>query len=114
MVSKRRRVENVMKKDLHTLLRVTYAGLFVFLLVSCQKNLTQIQPTLTHKADSSVFTTASVRIGDVIEIDSSHFSSPGNMPLISIQNSYYQQRIQEKVKRFYEANHYKTKWLREG
>lgn len=87
--------------------KYSYWFLSVFIFFSCQKNLT--------RSNESVSTTSQhtqAPAEQVIVMDSASIS--GHLSSLSLSDAALQQRIQDKVRQFYLANAFKTKWLGEN
>lgn len=105
-----------MKNKIENLIKYVLCGACVILFFSCQKKLTQFQaskeltkPKAEVKSDTLIQGLSST--GESISIDTLKSSLHNGTSLLSIKDSYYNQKIQQKILNFYEANSRKTKWL---
>lgn len=92
----------------------------VFLLFSCNKHITQLEPSRQNTqaqavaaADSAAKSAAARRIptGIALTIDTLRHPLDKVAAITPAKNVYYNERVQEKVKSFYNITGYKTKWL---
>jgi murein L,D-transpeptidase YcbB/YkuD len=92
------------------IIKYSYFFFSVVIFVSCQKNLTQTEPSPNEITQSSQ--PAVVAEEKFISIDTIHYSIANNS-LLTQQDSALNNRLMTKVMRFYTANHLHTKWLEE-
>jgi len=88
------------------LTKYSYWFLFVFIFFSCQKNLTHnVEPT------TPVSVQTEKPVEQFIIIDTTEFPLSSHTSSSKTLEASIQERIQHKVKHFYSANSFKTKWM---
>jgi murein L,D-transpeptidase YcbB/YkuD len=86
-------------------------ALCIFIFASCQKNITQITPTVVQHAPDTIKVTLTP--GKSLSFDSLFFSNH-RIPIVTFHDQFLKEKIDDKVTQFYKANGYQTKWLTEN
>jgi L,D-transpeptidase YcbB len=96
--------------NFYTLRKFLSWAFCIIVLTSCQKNITQIGPAVVQVPENVNITPTP---GKSLSFDSLYFSTH-KTPLVTFQDQFLKEKIEDKVTQFYKANGYQTKWLTEN